>query len=49
MGIRIKNSLTYGLQFHPESILTPSGELIISNFIELIKAFGNEQSVGKAI
>jgi anthranilate synthase component 2 len=23
----------YGLQFHPESILTPEGEIILKNFI----------------
>jgi len=27
----------YGLQFHPESILTEGGELMISNFIKMVK------------
>ncbi|MFD1553976.1 aminodeoxychorismate/anthranilate synthase component II [Putridiphycobacter roseus] len=27
----------YGIQFHPESILTPEGELIIQNFLSICK------------
>ena len=26
----------YGLQFHPESILTPEGKTILKNFITLL-------------
>lgn len=33
MGIKHRKYETYGLQFHPESILTPQGNLIIENFI----------------
>ena len=33
MGIKHSAFDVYGLQFHPESILTPQGELIIKNFI----------------
>jgi len=33
MGIKHRNFDVYGLQFHPESILTPKGETMIRNFI----------------
>jgi len=35
MGVRHKNYPIEGIQFHPESILTPDGEKIIKNWIEL--------------
>ena len=34
MSIRHKNFNVKGIQFHPESILTPSGKTILSNWIE---------------
>lgn len=37
MGIKHKDYDVYGLQFHPESILTPEGGKIIKNFIDLAK------------
>ena len=33
MGIRIKDSLAEGVQFHPESILTIEGKTMIKNFL----------------
>lgn len=33
MAIKHKDYETYGLQFHPESILTPLGEKILLNFL----------------
>ncbi|MBL7996861.1 aminodeoxychorismate/anthranilate synthase component II [bacterium] len=33
MGLRIRNSLAEGVQFHPESILTTEGKRIVKNFI----------------
>lgn len=37
MGVRVKNTKTYGLQFHPESILTDSGKQIINNFLAEVR------------
>ena len=33
MAVKHTSYQVYGLQFHPESILTPEGKLILSNFI----------------
>lgn len=35
MGIKHRDYDVYGLQFHPESILTPRGGVILENFIRL--------------
>ena len=35
MGIKHVEYEVYGLQFHPESILTPDGKKILSNFINI--------------
>ena len=37
MAIQHKNKLIFGLQFHPESIETKHGLLMIKNFIDVIK------------
>ncbi len=34
MAVQVQNCQVYGLQFHPESILTPQGNLILKNFLE---------------
>jgi anthranilate synthase component 2 len=38
MGVRHRDYAVYGLQFHPESILTPRGNEILSNFFNLTRA-----------
>ncbi|MDO8784674.1 MAG: aminodeoxychorismate/anthranilate synthase component II [Syntrophales bacterium] len=37
MGIRHREYSVEGIQFHPESVLTPHGKRIIKNFLELIR------------
>jgi anthranilate synthase component 2 len=36
MGLTHKEFQVYGLQFHPESIFTEEGKMIIKNFVEVI-------------
>ena len=35
MGIKHKDSKIYGVQFHPESILTSEGKKILLNFLQI--------------
>ena len=35
MGLRHKQHTTLGIQFHPESILTPAGKRLLANFLKL--------------
>jgi anthranilate synthase component 2 len=35
MGVRHRDYDVYGVQFHPESILTPDGNKIIENFLRI--------------
>ncbi|HEX2944637.1 MAG TPA: aminodeoxychorismate/anthranilate synthase component II [Clostridia bacterium] len=38
MGLKHREYEVYGIQFHPESILTPEGKTILRNFINIKKA-----------
>lgn len=39
MAMQHQEHPTIGLQFHPESVLTPTGKALLNNFLELAKAF----------
>ena len=41
MGVRHHDYPVEGIQFHPESILTPSGKRIIKNFIDMRKEYAS--------
>jgi anthranilate synthase component II len=47
MGIRHRTHPTQGIQFHPESIMTPVGKRLLRNFIESVNDFekGNQNHV----
>lgn len=44
MAVKIKGSEVYGLQFHPESILTPNGEAIMRNFLSIERSDLNDKT-----
>jgi len=35
MALQRRNTATYGVQFHPESILTEYGQQLLQNFLQL--------------
>ena len=36
MGMHHASHVTYGVQFHPESVLTPTGKKLLRNFLEIV-------------
>ena len=49
MAIRVSDTDIYGIQFHPESILTPEGKTILNNFLTICKNKAYENAIGKAV
>ena len=41
MAIQHTDHPTYGVQFHPESVLTPSGKRMLRNFLNMVDAHGD--------
>ncbi len=39
MGFHHRDHPTYGVQFHPESVLTPSGKRLLRNFLHIVENF----------
>ena len=37
MALKVNGQRTYGVQFHPESVMTSHGRAILSNFLEMCK------------
>jgi anthranilate synthase component 2 len=40
MGVRHTGRPVHGVQFHPESVLTPAGKKIIANFVRIVERHG---------
>jgi anthranilate synthase/aminodeoxychorismate synthase-like glutamine amidotransferase len=39
MGMRHASHPTYGVQFHPESVLTPTGKRLLKNFLDMASGY----------
>jgi anthranilate synthase component II len=44
MGLHHATQQIHGVQFHPESVLTPSGKRLLRNFLEIVKSAPGHQS-----
>ncbi len=50
MGMHHVSHATFGVQFHPESVLTPSGKKLLRNFLEIVSqksGVRSQESEGK--
>ena len=48
MGVKHRVDPTYGVQFHPESVLSLYGSKVIENFLQLAKSYSPSPSLGVA-
>jgi anthranilate synthase/aminodeoxychorismate synthase-like glutamine amidotransferase len=44
MGLRHKHHITEGVQFHPESIMSPMGKKLLRNFLEMSRKAGEPKA-----
>lgn len=42
MGVVLTGFPVYGIQFHPESILTPQGAVLLKNFLNIVEDFNRD-------
>ena len=47
MGFHHRELPIYGVQFHPESVLTPAGKRLLKNFLQIVEA--HEQGAGESL
>ena len=43
MGVHHREHTTVGVQFHPESVLTPSGKRLLRNFLQIVEAYESKR------
>jgi len=43
MGMHHVEHPTYGVQFHPESVLTPGGKRLLRNFLHIVESWGGSK------
>ena len=49
MGLHHVSHPTYGVQFHPESVLTPEGARLLKNFLTIVERWDSPSTEGDAV
>ena len=47
MGVHHRSHPTYGVQFHPESVLTPGGKRLLRNFLAIVGEWNQQQGAAR--